>query len=92
VAIAAWNDTAAARRLRALIAAVASDGGLVRSDPALLESAAELALAHELSVYDAAYLAAARATGAELVSCDVRDLVSRSLARLPAAAVGDEQE
>jgi predicted nucleic acid-binding protein len=85
-AIAAWNDPAAARRLLGLISAVAGDGGLVRADPALLEAAGELAAAHGISVYDAAYVAAARAARAQLVSCDLRDVVSRGLARLPADA------
>ena len=88
VAVCAWGDLAAARRLAALIAAVADDGGLVRADSALLESAAELAHEHGISVHDAAYVTAARAAHAELVSCDLHDLVGRGLARRPADAVG----
>ena len=80
------GDAAAARRLRELIAAVSDDGGLIRADPALLDGAAQLALEHGISVYDAAYVAAARAARARLVSCDVADLVSRRLAVLPAQA------
>jgi predicted nucleic acid-binding protein len=87
VAITAWNDVAAACRLRGLIAAVSDDGGLVRADPALLEAATELAITHGISAYDAAYVAAASAAQATLVSTDVRDLVARGLARLPADAV-----
>jgi predicted nucleic acid-binding protein len=86
VAIAAWKDPHAAQRLRDLVAAVAGDEGLIRADPVLLAAAAEIAHTHDVSAYDAAYVAAATATGAQLVSCDVRDLVSRSLARLPAQA------
>jgi predicted nucleic acid-binding protein len=86
VAIAAWSDAAAARRLADLIAAVADDGGLVRAGPALLDAAAQLALEHGISVYDAAYVAAARAARARLVSCDFADLVSRDLAVLPSQA------
>lgn len=52
-----------------------------------MATAAELAIEHDLSVYDAAYVAAARAWGGVLVSCDVRDLVSKGLAQLP----GDTQ-
>ncbi|MHB1975065.1 MAG: hypothetical protein ACYCR4_12425 [Acidimicrobiales bacterium] len=37
----------------------------------------------DLAFYDAAYVAAARESGGTLVSCDVRDLVSRGLACLP---------
>jgi predicted nucleic acid-binding protein len=86
VAIAAWSDAAAACRLRELVAAVAEDGGLVRADPALLDAASQLALEHSISVYDAAYVAAARAARIRLVSCDVAHLVSRDLAVLPSQA------
>jgi predicted nucleic acid-binding protein len=86
VAIAAWSDAMAACRLRELIAAVSDDGGLIRADPALLDAAAQLALEHGISVCDAAYVAAARAARACLVSCDVADLVSRGLAVLPSQA------
>jgi len=86
VAITAWKDPHAAQRLRDLVAAVASDGGLIRADPALLTAAAELAHSHDVSAYDAAYVAAAATAGAQLVSCDVRDLVSKALARLPGQA------
>jgi predicted nucleic acid-binding protein len=47
--------------------------------------AAELAEDHELSAYDAAYVAAAASAGRSLVSCDARDLVSKGLAVLPAS-------
>lgn len=87
VALTAWGDPGAARRLRDLIAAVADDGGIVRADQALIEATADLALVHGLSAYDAAYVAAATLSGAELVSCDVRDLVSRVLARRPSDVV-----
>jgi len=87
VAFMVWNDVAAARRLHGLIAAVADDGGLVRAAPSLLEAASELALTHGISAYDAAYVAAASAARATLVSTDVRELVARGLARLPADAV-----
>lgn len=86
VAVCAWRDRSAARRLSDRVAAVANDGGLARADRALLASAAAIADEHGISVYDAAYVSAARAFGAELVSCDVRDLVSRGLARLPGGA------
>lgn len=83
VAVRAWRDLPAADRLRERVAAVGDDGGLIRAGPALLAQAAALADEHGISVYDAAYVAAARASGGELVSCDQRDLVSRGLARLP---------
>lgn len=86
VAVRSWRDPSAAQRLRERVKAVTDDGGLVRADPGLLAAAAAVADEHGISVYDAAYVAAARAVAGELVSCDVRDLVSRRLARLPGAA------
>lgn len=87
VAIRAWRDPVAGVRLIERVAAIADDGGLVRVDATLLTSAAEVAARHGITVYDATYVVAAERIGAELVSCDVRDLVSRHLARLPADAV-----
>jgi predicted nucleic acid-binding protein len=49
--------------------------------------AAALALERGLSVYDAAYVAAARRRGASLVSLDVADLVRPGLAVLPEEAL-----
>lgn len=86
VAIRAWRDPAAADRLRERVDAVADDGGLVRADVALLARAATVAEEHGISVHDAAYVAAADRAGGQLVSCDVRDLVRRGLARLPGDA------
>jgi predicted nucleic acid-binding protein len=83
VAVGAWRDVSAARRLRERVAAVAGDGGLVRTNVDLMADAAALADHHGISVYDAAFVVAARVSGAELVSCDQRDLVSRGLARRP---------
>ena len=83
VAVRAWRDLPAAQRLRERVAAVADDGGLVRVDNGLVAAAATVAEEHGISAYDAAYVVGARSSGAELVSCDRRDLVSRGLARLP---------
>ena len=83
VAVRAWRDPSAAHRLRERATAVADDGGLVRANAALIADAAAVADEHGISVYDAAYVVAARVSGGELVSCDLRDLVSRGLARLP---------
>ena len=87
VAVRAWRDQPAARRLRSRVTAVADDGGLVRVDAQLLEDAAAISDENGISVYDAAYVAAARAVSGRLVSCDVRDLVSRELAVPPRLAV-----
>ena len=70
------RDLEAAHRLHDRLAAVGDDGGIVRADARLLESASTLAHERGISVYDAAYVAAARRADAQLVSCDVRDLVS----------------
>jgi len=60
---------------------------LVRTDPRLVATAVEVAAEHSLTAYDAAYVAVARRSGWQLVSLDLRDLVSRGLAVTPGAAV-----
>ncbi len=87
VALRSWHDHAAARRLQARVSALGDDAGLVRANARLLEDAAVIADTHGISVYDAAYVAAAQATRGRLVSCDERDLVSRDLAVFPRVAV-----
>lgn len=78
-----WRDSGAGDRLRARVWAIAELGVIVRVDAALGQRAAELAREHELSVYDAAYVAGSERLGCPLASCDERDLVPRGLARLP---------
>lgn len=92
VAIRSWQDHSAAHRLRTRVVAVADDGGLIRADASLLAHAASIAVEHGISAYDAAYVAASRASNGQLVSCDVRDLVSRGLARLPGDAVSSQKD
>lgn len=92
VAVRAWDDLSAARRLRGVVSALEHDGGLVRCDEALVGAAAEIAEERGLSAYDAAYVAAAATLGARLVSCDLRDLVSRGLALSPADALAASGE
>ena len=87
VAIRAWRDGGAAHRLRNLVDAIALDGGLTRVDAPLVAHATQLAVAHTLSAYDAAYVAGAAQASAPLVSCDVRDLAGRELARTPEQAL-----
>lgn len=65
----------------------ASNGSPLRADADLFEDGIDLMSEHGLSAYDAAYVAAARRNGWQLVSLDVRDLVSRGLAVTPDAAV-----
>ena len=60
---------------------------LVRVEAGLIEVAAELALEHGLSAYDAAYVTVARRYDWQLVSTDIVDLVSKGLAIAPDAAV-----
>lgn len=57
-----------------------------RVDPRLVAATVDLAAEHGLTAYDAAYVAAARRNGWQLVSLDVRDLVSKGLAVTPDAA------
>lgn len=87
VAVRSWRDPIAANRLCERVNAVAEDGGLVRAEASLLASATSIADEYDISAYDAAYVAAARALRGRLVSCDVRDLVSRGLACLPGDAL-----
>jgi len=83
VAIARWQDPAAAARLRARIWTIAELGTLIRVDGSLSEEVARLAVESRLSAYDAAYVAGARRLGAVLASCDRRDLVNAGHAQLP---------
>lgn len=86
VAVRAWRAPESVAPLLASIEKLADDGGVLVSTEALLTRAAEIAERHTISVYDAAYAAAADAAGHHLVSCDERDLVSKALAALPASA------
>jgi len=74
----------AQRITRAILRTCGDD--LVRVDRALGEEIAKAVSEHGLTAYDAAYVAAARRNGWQLVSLDVRDLVSKGLAVTPEAA------
>jgi predicted nucleic acid-binding protein len=74
VAAVSWRSRDAAEHVVALIGAACPDT-LVRIDDDLADRAAALAAEHGLTVYDAAYIAAARLNGWTLVSADVADLV-----------------
>jgi len=76
VAVRAWRAPESVAPLLAAIEKLANDGGVLTSTDTLLARAAELAERHTISVYDAAYAAAADESGHRLVSCDERDLVS----------------
>jgi predicted nucleic acid-binding protein len=60
---------------------------LIRIDSRLVAAAVDVAAEHALTAYDAAYVAAARKNSWQLVSLDMRDLVSKGLAVTPDAAV-----
>ncbi len=92
VAIRAWRAPARVAPLLEAIERIASDGGALASTTALLRHAAELAEEHAISVYDAAYVAAAGEGDRTLVSCDTRDLLSKGLASSPADAPGESEE
>lgn len=86
VAVRAWRAPESVAPLLAAIERLADDGGVLASTDTLLARAAELAERHTISVYDAAYAAAADEGGHHLVSCDQRDLVSKGLAAIPTSA------
>jgi len=75
-----------AQRLSELVEVRCADR-LVRVDSDLVAAAVEVAAEHSLTAYDATYVAAARRNGWQLVSLDMRDLVSRGLAVTPDAAL-----
>ena len=86
VAVRAWRAPESVAPLLAVVEKLADDGGVLLSTDTLLARAAEIAERHTISVYDAAYAAAADEGGHRLVSCDQRDLVSKGLAAVPASA------
>jgi predicted nucleic acid-binding protein len=91
VAVRSWRSPDSVAPLLAAVDRLADDGGVLTSTGTLLARAAEVAERHTISVYDAAYAAAADEGGRRLVSCDERDLVSKGLAVLPASAQPSEQ-
>lgn len=82
VAVVRWRSRADAETLVRLVHATCPDT-LERADPELLERSAAIAAEHGISVYDAAYVAAARRRAWTLVSGDVADLVAPGLAVAP---------
>jgi predicted nucleic acid-binding protein len=84
VALRAWRTPDVVAPLLQAVDQISADGGLAVSSTTLLLRAAQIAEQHTISIYDAAYVAAARQTGSTLVSCDARDLVGNELASSPA--------
>jgi predicted nucleic acid-binding protein len=90
IAVRAWGEPESVTALLAALEGIENDGGIIASTGILLARAAELAERHEISVYDAAYAAAAGDGDRRLISCDERDLVSKGLAALPGDAAQPE--
>ncbi len=90
VAVRAWREPTRVPPLLEAIDRIADDGGVAPCTTTLLTRAAELAEQRTISVYDAAYVAAASQAGASLVSCDTRDLIDKGLASSPADAFDPE--
>jgi predicted nucleic acid-binding protein len=90
VAVRGWCEVDRVAPLLETIDRISGDGGVIPSTTTLLSRAAKLADENTISVYDAAYVAAADQAGGTLVSCDIRDLVSKGLANSP-ARMHDEQ-
>jgi predicted nucleic acid-binding protein len=86
--VAAGRTGSAAEAQRAVSLVRLACGGTLRTaDESLLGLASALAVEHGLTVYDAAYVAAAREQGWTLVSGDEKDLVKPGFGITPAAAV-----
>lgn len=84
VAVTKWRSPADAERLDALVR-LTCPATTERVDEALIREAIAIAAEHGLTVYDAAYVAAARRRAWTLVSGDLSDLVRPGLAVAPDA-------
>jgi predicted nucleic acid-binding protein len=85
-AVCGWRAPELVTTLLGALEGIANDGGILFPSDVLFARATEFAVRHEISVYDAAYVAAAADGDRRLVSCDERDLVSKGLAVLPGDA------
>lgn len=92
VALRAWRAPDQVASLLQAIDQISADGGVTVSSTTLLSRAAQIAEQHAISVYDAAYVAAARQTGSTLVSCDARDLVGNGLASSPMEVIVEARD
>jgi predicted nucleic acid-binding protein len=77
-----WGDPERARHMSTLVFE-ACEERLIRVASELAEEAVDTAHRERITVYDAAYVAAAAREGLTLVSGDVADLVKSGLARAP---------
>lgn len=87
VAVVRWRSPATAERLVELVV-VACPDTVQHVDETLLRQASAIAAAQGLTVYDAAYVAAARRHGWTLVSGDLAHLVRPGHAVAPGDALG----
>jgi predicted nucleic acid-binding protein len=71
---------------------LACGGRLCQVDGDLIGEATQIATEHDLTVYDASYVAAARLNSWTLVSTDIADLVSSNLAVTPEDFAGRSPE
>lgn len=85
VATRSWKSLKAVDKLLEAIENIMCDGGVIESTQHLLTESAIIAKQYSISVYDAAYVAASRSIGFQLVSCDFKDLVKQGLAILPSS-------
>lgn len=88
VAVTSWGSEDRARTLLRLVHE-SCPGTIAVIDGQLADQAVALAAHHGLSVYDAAYVAAAQRHGWTLVSGDHEDLVRPGLAVTPGDAAGE---
>jgi predicted nucleic acid-binding protein len=87
IALRRWQLAAAASKAARLVTERCA-ARLIRIDESLGAAAAEIAEQNNLTSYDAAYVAAARASGQILVSLDQKDLVRPGHAVTPEEALG----
>jgi predicted nucleic acid-binding protein len=85
VAVLKWRSDSRAADLVRLVRTACGDE-LVRVDDGLLREASTVAVEHGITVYDAAYVAASRRRGWQLVSADIPDLVGHGFAIAPEQA------
>ena len=69
MAVRSWREFGRIAPVLEAIDRISGDGGVIPSTTTLLSRAAKLADEHTISVYDAAYVAAADQAGGTLVSC-----------------------
>ncbi len=87
VAVFKWKSDTHAAELVCLVE-TACRKRLERVDQELVKEASSLAADRGITVYDAAYVAASRRRGAQLVSADIADLVRPGFAITPVQALG----